>query len=1040
MTLADLSEELKGILTDVFKIDESQPIPIFDKSSVETIFWKLASLERRVAKQLAEELSEFVSSLGRPEDQLLVTAEIKRPAARITEGDIQLVANLSLTEKIFLEKLELQDRSPKETIGLLLFSAIRFGGLLNKFNVEQFFHTLSNGELPQMIESTAWYEFKHDIAGNVIWMPDPLTLGLLNQWARTQKIEVMKEASTSKHGWFRYINHLLNSEDRKTVGWSQSSFLDACSIRVAMEIAPALVDISSGKTPTSAFKQHSWLRLLTEKSPPISLTNNDHRQIRQVSKSLLSAHFRASFEEGVIKNICALSLGKNTQECIDAIREEHELYAPALSENTNLLLEWMVYRVLNEGSWSGPMKISSAISKMKLLHRNFNEHFKGGDILLLSEEDVTELYETIIEASPEKRRVAIASAIRDFHDFLMRQYDTEPNYVPDRFILADSRKNKALTVDAEIVTPREYSDLKNYLGKVAASPEHRDITRLVLAALIIGYRTGMRRAEIQFLRVKDFYICNESPEETEIIVREHNLRTLKSDAAYRRLKIGVLFTPQELQFVLQLVRDRVLIDGNSAFLFRSPDCKRPYISGKRLFTPLSKLLKQVTGNPSIRHHHLRHSNGSWNFIGWQIPSCGQYPAVPNLTKWFDLNKITAERIKIIGVKEGLAPSRKTLHALSMMLGHAEPATTVRHYIHSSHIVLHDQLCLIQPRLKKQTLAELAGITTRGLLKATTKQKNVGYDLGDDEFRAVSIREKCIASLQAQQEIKIDTKGWRKNAAFNLTWDDFVHSGERMELIDYYFAMQDYFKGYDNIEWLENRYAVFGDKLGTVITKANEIFSLNMEVRKGNGTIQRPRHLEACTVEVVDQSTGEISCEKRYIKQLPNPPRQVRERITIEQMLVSAQALTKKQKNQLVSALDIFVKNSNRNGHSINFNNRKLFTEFVSAIRLLELSATTEAGKSERLRLTITAPSKKASDTDFKQLERYWNKATKFERYQLHFRKKDLGETYVNGLAQIDLLSIEAKTTKQESSKRRIGDAGFRVGLYILYVTQSIWNS
>lgn len=1039
MTLADLSEQLQEILKEVFNISEPQPIPIFDKASVETIFWKLNSLEKRVGIQLADELSKFVSSLGRQEDQLLVTVEIKRPAARITEENIQLIANLSLAEKMFLAKLEFQDRSPKETIGLLLFSAIRFGGLLNKFNIEQFFHKLSHGELPQVIQSTAWYEFKHDIAGNVIWLPDPLTLGLLNQWARTQKVEVMSEASTSKHGWFRYIGHLISTKDRNKVSWSQSSFLEACCIRVAMEIAPALVDIASVKTPTCAFKQHSWRRLLTEKSPPISLTNNDHKQIRQVSKSLLSAHFRASFEEGVIKNICALSLGKNTQECIDAIREEHELYAPALSENTNLLLEWMVYRVLNEGSWSGPMKISSAISKMKLLHRNFNEHFKGGDILLLSEEDVTELYETIIEASPEKRRVAIASAIRDFHDFLMRQYDTEPNYVPDRFILADSRKNRALTVDAEIVTPWEYSHLKNYLGKVAASPEHRDITRLVLAALIIGYRTGMRRAEIQFLRVKDFYICNESPEETEIIVREHNLRTLKSDAAYRRLKIGVLFTPQELQFVLQLVRDRVLIDGNSAFLFRSPDCKRPYISGKRLFTPLSKLLKQVTGNPSIRHHHLRHSNGSWNFIGWQIPSCGQYPSVPNLTKWFDLNKITAERIKIIGVKEGLAPSRKTLHALSMMLGHAEPATTIRHYIHSSHIVLHDQLCLIQPRLKKQTLAELSGMTTRGLLKGSTKQKNAGYALGDDEFKAVAIRDKCLKYLEAQQG-KIDTTGWRKKPALNLTWDAFVQSGERMELIDYYFAMQDYFKGYDNIEWLENRYAVFGDKLGTVITKANEIFSLNMEVRKGNGSIQRSRHLEACNVEVVDQSTGEISCEKRYIKQLPNPPRQMRERITVEQMLVSAQALTKKQKKHLVSALDIFVHNSNRNGHSINFKNRKLFTEFVSAIRLLDLSATTETGKSERLRLTITAPSKKASDTDFKQLEQYWNKSTKFERYQLHFRRKDLGETYVNGLAQIDLLSIEAKSAKQVSTKRRIGDAGFKVGLYILYVTQSIWNS
>ncbi len=47
MTLADLSEELQGILTDVFDVlIESQLIPIFDKSSVKDIFWKLASLRK----------------------------------------------------------------------------------------------------------------------------------------------------------------------------------------------------------------------------------------------------------------------------------------------------------------------------------------------------------------------------------------------------------------------------------------------------------------------------------------------------------------------------------------------------------------------------------------------------------------------------------------------------------------------------------------------------------------------------------------------------------------------------------------------------------------------------------------------------------------------------------------------------------------------------------------------------------------------------------------------------------------------------------
>src|SRR5690554_5815981 len=157
MIFSDLSDELKEILTAVFDIDEStQSIPVFDRDSVEKIFWKLTSFDEKSAKLLAEELSTFVSSLKRPDDQVLVATDIQRPAARVTENDIALISELDKTERIFHSVLEQDDRSPKVDMGLLLFSAIRYGGLLDEHNVIQLFHKLRRGEPPQVIGKTAW--------------------------------------------------------------------------------------------------------------------------------------------------------------------------------------------------------------------------------------------------------------------------------------------------------------------------------------------------------------------------------------------------------------------------------------------------------------------------------------------------------------------------------------------------------------------------------------------------------------------------------------------------------------------------------------------------------------------------------------------------------------------------------------------------------------------------------------------------------------------------------------------------------------------
>lgn len=1043
MIFAGLSSELVEVLTDVFSIDEStQSIPVFDRESVEKIFWKLTSFDEASAKKLAEELSVFVSNLKRPDDQVLVTAVIQRPAARVTESDIALIAKLDKTEQIFHRLLEQDERSPKVDMGLVLFSAVRYGGLLDKHNLEQLFHKLRRGEPPNVIGKTAWYSFEHDVGGKVIWLPEPLTLGLITQWCSQKKAEAMRQQSAKRYGWHHYVNEVIRAGSSEKVTWTPKTFLKASSSRLAMDIAPALVDIASGKTPVCAFHQHTWLRLLTEKSPTLPKEYKQRGTPLDVTKISRLDYLQSSFDTEILKRVSKISeqlKGRPIQHCIDAINEEHGVFAARLSPNLNLLFEWMLFRVVNAGSWSGPLKMSSAINRLGLLHRAFRTHDKVDDVLLLDAQETSEFYEAVISSYQKERQVTVARALRDFHDFLIRNYGVEPDYTPDRYILKEGKKNKALSVDAEVLMPWEYLQLKNYLTRVVASTTHQDIARLVLAALILGYRAGFRRSEIHYLRVNDFSLWDEKPEVTEIIVKEHQLRTLKSPSAYRRIKVGALLSPPERRFLLDLVNERKLRDGSEAFVFRTLDCERPFISAKRLFEPLVQLLKQVTGNPAMRFHHLRHSVATWNFWRWMAPSSGQHSAIPILAKMVSFKQVAAERRAILGVREGLEPSRKTLHALSMMIGHSHPTTTLRHYIHSTHVTLHDQLCMAQPRLKKKVLAELAGLTPRGLLKAMKSKAVVAGEPEFDEWRAIAIREKCLSTLRALQDKSLTPKDWRKKKALNLTWHNREPSGERSELIDYYLAAKDYYEGTERIEWLENRYAIFGTTLNEVLEQSSELFKLQIRVRKGNSTIPRPRHWERISVQQLDHSTGEIHQESDYYKRLPSLPRQIRERMTVERMLAAAQSLNKTQKGKLIKALDYFVNHSNRRDSGISFITRRSLDAFVTAIRSLQLTVAGHDGQhAERLRITISAPELNTIPSKKRALADYWNKRIGFKRYQVVFRERRLGSKYKHGQVHLDLIAVEAETSTTKSSKRRVADAGFRVGLYVLYVTQEVW--
>lgn len=1043
MTFSELSSDLKVILKSLLDIDEANNlIPVFTSEVIEQIFWKLIDYGES-AKSLADELSAYISSLNRPEDKTLVTAVIQRPSARILEGDITIAALLDNVEVSFLKTLSEENISDDKALGRLLFSAARYGGLINAMNLEQLFHKLRDGLPPEVLNDTIWYDFKAKSGDSVTWLPDPLTMVFITEWLEKKRYKPF--ANKKRRGWFHYIKLLAQDSlhEDNSLSLSSALFLRACEVRLSMEIAPALVDIASGKTLTAPFNKTSWLRLLTEKAPKLNRTALPSKTRRKTTDPI-SPTLATSFDEEVakrIRRICNNSERLSKHQCVEAVEQELISFETRLSTIHKLLIEWLTFRALNDGSWSGPLKLSSASNRLTLLRKTLLSRKQSNDILMLPDDEVTQLYEELLNANKknEGRLNTIAKALRDFHDFLVRNYDLSPNFTPDKYILRSSRKGKTGSVDANVVMPWEYLHIKSFLTTPSKSEREFEIKRLALVAVIIGYRAGLRRSELNFLRVSDFSVDLRYPHLSEITVNESYALSLKSPAGYRRIKIGTLLTKPELNAVLTLVSERERTDGPLSFVFRTSRCKRPYIDPKNLFEPITHLLRQVTGDSSLRFHHLRHSVATWNFWRWMSPRAGKASATSSLSRVINFEKVASERQAILGVQDGLSGSRKTLHALSMMIGHSHPSITLRHYIHSSHITLHDQLCLIQPKLKKVKLAAIAGITPRGLSKTALKQAKKMGQIEVNEYKASSLRHRCIAKVKVMQDATNETLGWRKNNALSFPWHYTEPTGERLELVDYYLAAVDYFQYDMTMRTLENKYSVFGSSLSDVISRANKLLEMEVDVRKGNSYIKRPRHCLRTNVESVNESTGEVVPEVCYVKQLPNLPRQIRERITVEKMLIAVNKLNNTQKARLIKSLDYFVNHSTRDS-SVSFRTRRPMDAFVSAIRLLELEVEGKNGKpAERLRLTINANGLKKSPIQQEKLKQYWNKTIGFSRYQIDYRNRNFGANYHYGQASVDLMSIEASTSKSKSRKRRVSDAGFRVGLYILYVTQPMWG-
>ncbi|MGJ8682739.1 hypothetical protein [Paraglaciecola sp.] len=229
-------------------------------------------------------------------------------------------------------------------------------------------------------------------------------------------------------------------------------------------------------------------------------------------------------------------------------------------------------------------------------------------------------------------------------------------------------------VDANLITHSQADVITEKLSEVKS--EVSSIARLLFN---FGFYSGIRRGEIGFSKLKDFKFGDVY---IQFHVRLNQHRLLKSPNSARNIPLEVFWPEHELRFLREYIdlRKRNGADMNSALF---PD----KILLEKSFELVTLLLRKVTGDQSMRFHHLRHSfaNWTWFLLNWRYPkqlvhfiSCLSHP-------YFNL-----ERKKLLLTRLGLpnGASRKKLFSLTRLLGHTDISTTLASYLHTMDLFIY----------------------------------------------------------------------------------------------------------------------------------------------------------------------------------------------------------------------------------------------------------------------------------------------------------------------------------------------------------------
>ncbi|WP_017429315.1 site-specific integrase [Vreelandella jeotgali] len=478
---------------------------------------------------------------------------------------------------------------------------------------------------------------------------------------------------------FHYIKHISPAHRPQSLAW----FIKTAHTSASLDMMPLLTHYASSSDAAPSLRPSTWHRLTTglvltpaSEQEDTEDANLDYAPVPprpaelpdqiQRLRQLQNGFMVATRQEGRTA----------TLQHLEQFLNEPDKNGPLL----NLLVGWAQTLIRRGGRVKTRLAIGTVATYLSNIARPLLTHgHEVDDVQMLDAVQWQSLYDRVIsDAKTVRSRVRTQNRLRQFHDYVM---DTQA--APD--VELEVAKSNASLADTNIITPAEY---RRALRLIATSKQPERFRTMQSLVLILGYRLGLRRSECAFLLVRDVaFVLDHDEISSELIVRANQFHTGKTYSATRRLPLWLLMPEEKRQLIDWCQRRR----GESTtkateqhLLFCHSGNGTLPLGDKELFRPIQTALKTVSGDPTVRYHHLRHSFVSFTLLRLLERSPGEL--LPQRWLLNDESKIAmpnaqADISTLAGLAPQSSPTRKRLWQLALWAGHATPDETLGTYSH-----------------------------------------------------------------------------------------------------------------------------------------------------------------------------------------------------------------------------------------------------------------------------------------------------------------------------------------------------------------------
>ena len=660
-----------------------------------------------VIRFLAKGLSEGRKTLGWKVAIPPVTITIKREQSRFTPAGFVELSRLRQIEAAFIKSLRNASAlSYEQHLGRLLLSAMLFGGLIQRQWLEPWLRAISKPKV--MIHDTIlWVDMERvwqhprkasdvyyegsrkrnaeaPIFMNRRWIGDPVTRSLILQWLQLPGLIDRKN------------RHLPNAYDLvtmflKKVGLAKElhpvnlkHLIVMAEIRLGLIVPSYLASYAAGDIVSVSVPAETWTRLLSGKAVPRQATGgpgNDEDHALRTQKPWESPFHSMMLVPDEQRNLLSrlrklFSKTRGVKKSIPSLLSEIDLFVKAnaaqLCPLILFLAKWSEYLLSDRGR-NKPSTVERYLGSVaaKLL-----AVFENEDLQEMETAEFIEFYDRLVETVTSYNESGYAlQTLGRFHRFLVQHHgvaNIHSGYFSKRSGPPETR------VNANLVSQTEFDRLKTVLG-FEDNNRSRTATACLLVA-IFGFRCGLRRNEVLFLRVRDIM----GRHKPELVLRPTSKRGLKTSGSSRRIPLHLLLPPDEMALLHEWLSQHELL-GKEALLFEMLGRPMEPMPESNLMRPIREALHRATGDQTLSFHTLRHSFASWLMVRLAGNAAKLRSAAPFLDHpEFEEPRVMALRKSLLG-NEYLG--RPAAFAVSSLCGHADLSTTFANYLHLSDWLL-----------------------------------------------------------------------------------------------------------------------------------------------------------------------------------------------------------------------------------------------------------------------------------------------------------------------------------------------------------------